>query len=338
MATDYDEFQANFAVIGLGGCGANQVNRLFNSGITSATTMIMNTDAKHLNIVKAHKKLLLGKSITKGLGAGGYPEIAAKATEASSREIEEMIAGYDMVCLCAGMGGGTGAGSAPVIAKMAKEQGSLVLAFVTYPFALERSRRQKADWSLKELVKNTDTTVIVENDRLLKFAPNATMDKAFEMVDNVMMNAVRGITDAVKVPSLINLDFADLKAVMRDGGAAAINIGAGQGHDMVDQAVKSTLAHPLMGYKVAGAKSAFVHVTGSEALSIENATRLAEGVTEPLDEKANVIFGARMVPGMGDRARLMSIVTGVTPTLGEYEVTMLEGRRERQVIELENML
>ncbi len=337
MAADYDEFQANFAVVGLGGGGTNTVNRLYNTGITSATTIAMNTDAKHLSIVHAHKKLLAGKTITRGLGAGGYPEIAAKAAEASAREIEELIAGYDMVFLCAGMGGGTGGGMAPVVAKMAKEQGSLVVAFVTYPFALERSRRQKADWSLKELVKNTDTTVIIENDRLLKFAPNATMDKAFEMVDNITVNAVKGITDAIKVPSLINLDFADLKAVMKDGGAAAINVGAGQGADMVDQAIKSTLTHPLLGYRMEGAKSAFVHVTGSEALSIENATRLAEGVTEALDDRANVIFGARVVPGIGNQAHIMSIVTGVTPMLGEYEVTMLEKRREMQAIELENM-
>ncbi len=335
MAADYDEFQANFAVVGLGGGGTNMVNRLYGTGITSATTIAMNTDAKHLGIVHAHKKLLVGKTITKGLGAGGYPEIAAKAAEASAREIEELIAGYDAVFLTAGMGGGSGGGMAPVVAKMAKEQGSLVVAFVTYPFALERSRRQKADWSLQELMKNTDTTVIIENDRLLKFAPNATMDKAFEMVDNIMVNAVKGMTDAIKIPSLINLDFADLKAVMQNGGAAAINVGAGQGADMVDQAVKSTLAHPLTGYKMAGAKSAFVHVTGSEALSIENATRLAEGVTAELDEKANVIFGARMVPGMGTRAHIMSIVTGVTPMLGEYEVTMLDNRKEKQALELD---
>lgn len=334
---DFDEFQANFAVVGVGGMGSNQVNRLFNSGIQSATTIAMNTDAKHLGITNAHRKLLLGKAITRGLGAGGYPEIAAKAAEASAREIEELISGYDLVFVCAGMGGGTGGGAASVVAKMAREQGSMVVSFVTYPFALERSRRKKADWSLQEVMKNSDTTIIIENDRLLSFAPNATMTKAFEMVDNITVNAVRGITDAIKVPSLINLDFADLKAVMKESGAAVISVGVGQGSDMIGQAVKSTLAHPLMGYRMEGAKSAFVHVAGSEALSIENATRLAEGVTSALDERANVIFGARVVPGIGNSVQVMSIVTGITPMLGEYEVTMLESKKEQQAIALENM-
>lgn len=333
MSVDFDEFTANFAVVGVGGMGCNQVNRLYNLGIKSATTLAMNTDAKHLGMINAHKKLLLGRDLTKGLGAGGFPEIAAKAAEASNREIRDMLAGYDTVFLCAGMGGGTGGGAGPEVARMAKEQGSMVVAFVTYPFALERSRRQKADWSMEQLSKNTDTMVIVENDRLLKFAPNATMLTAFEMVDNITVNAVKNITDAIKVPSLINLDYADLKAVMQDSGNAVISVGVGQGRDMVEQAIKSTLEHPLMGYDMEGSKSAFVHVTGSEALSIESATRIGEGVTEGMDDRANVIFGARVVPNLTSQVQVMSVITGIKPKLGEYEVSMLD---RKKAVELEN--
>lgn len=334
MSINYDEFTASFAVVGVGGEGSNQVNRLFNLGIQSATTIAMNTDAKHLNLIKAHKKLLLGKALTKGLGAGGYPEIAQKAAEASAKEIKEMIGGYDMIFLCAGMGGGTGGGAGPEIARMAKEQGSIVVSFVTYPFSLERSRRQKADWSIAQLSKNTDTMIIVENDRLLRFAPNATMTTAFEMVDNITVNAVKNITDTIKIPSLINLDFADLRTVMKDSGNAVISVGVGQGADMVDQAIKSTLAHPLMGYDMEGAKSAFVHVTGSSALSIENATRIGEGVTRGMDDAANVIFGARVLPDIGSQVQVMSVITGIKPKLGEYEVSMLQDKARK--VELEN--
>jgi cell division protein FtsZ len=312
-----NDFTAKLAVIGLGGQGSNLVNRLYNSGIKSATTIAMNTDAKHLNIVNAHKKLLLGKDITHGLGAGGYPEVGAKSADASRAEVLDLIQGYDMVFIAAGMGGGTGGGSAPLIAQMAREQGSLVVAFVTYPFSLERSRKAKADWGLQQLSKNADTTIVIENDRLLSYAPNLQMEKAFELIDNVTANAVKGIADTITLPSLINLDFADVRTVMRDAGTAVINIGSGSGTDRVNHVVKSTLDHPLLNVDLNGAKSALVHVIGGTSLTIQEATRIGEGVTEGLDPKANVIFGARLVPEMTDQIRVMSIITGVTPRIGQ---------------------
>ncbi|MCL5122795.1 MAG: cell division protein FtsZ [Candidatus Marsarchaeota archaeon] len=316
MDIDYEEFSSKFAVVGCGGEGSNQVNRLFNSGIKSAETIAINTDAKHLGITNAHKRLLIGKDITRGLGSGGYVELAAKAAEASLSDIQNAISGYDLVFLCAGMGGGTGGGVAPIVARTAREMGAVVVAFVTYPFALERNRKEKADWSLMQLNKNTDTTIIVENDRLLSYAPNLPMEKAFEIIDNITANAVKGITDTIKFPSLINLDFADLRTVMRDSGAAVINLGSGSGPDRVEHAIKSTLTHPLMSYDIAGAKSALIHVTGGATLSIDEATRIGEGVTEGLDAKANVIFGARLLPELKDQINVMSIVTGVKPMLG----------------------
>ncbi len=316
---DSTEFAAKLAVVGCGGAGSNLINRLYSSGIKSATTIALNTDAKHLNMINAQKKILIGKEITRGLGAGGYPEVGAKCAEASRREIVDAISGYDMVFLAAGMGGGTGGGSVPLIAQMAKEQGSLVVAFVTYPFSLERSRKQKADWGLEQLTKNADTTIVIENDRLLSYSPNLQIEKAFELVDNILVTAVRGISDTIMLPSLINLDFADLKAVMGGAGTAVINLGAGYGPDRVDKAIKSTLTHPLLDVDLEGAKSAMVHVTGGASLTIEEATRVGAGVTDNLDAKANVIFGARLVPELTDQIKVMSIVTGVRPKFGQSQ-------------------
>lgn len=326
---NFDEFSAKIGIVGVGGMGSNQINKLFNANIKSADTIAMNTDAKHLNMIKAHKKLLLGKSITKGLGAGGFVEVAAKAAEASAYEIKEAISKYDLLFLCAGMGGGTGGGAGPEIARMAKDEGALVVAFVTYPFSLERSRRDRADWSLKELARYADTTVIIENDRLLSYYRNLPMEKAFDIVDSITVNAVKGITDTIKMPSLINLDFADMRAILQNAGAAVISVGYGSEHNnLVESAVKSTLAHPLMGFDMEGSKSALVHVTGSPSLTIKEVTEIGEGITSALDSKANVIFGARVVPELNNQVYTMSIVTGIKPKLGEVEVDMNRKNKE----------
>jgi cell division protein FtsZ len=318
---DYDntDYIAKLAVIGVGGQGSNLINRLYTSGLKSARTIAMNTDAKHLNMIGADKKLLLGKSSTKGMGAGGYPEVAAKAASADIEEIRKAVSGYDMVFIGAGMGGGTGTGAAPVIAQAAKDEGALVAAFVTYPFALERSRKQKADWGIQALSKAADTTIIIENDRLLSYYPNLQMEKAFELVDSIAANAIRGIADTIMFPSLINLDFADVRSVMRDAGTAVISIGMGSGQDRVQSAISSTLEHPLLSVDVEGAKSAMIHVSGGASLTIEEATKIGEGVTSGLDEKANVIFGARLNPEDAHSIMVMSIITGVKAKLGgEY--------------------
>ncbi|HVC58570.1 MAG TPA: cell division protein FtsZ [Candidatus Acidoferrales bacterium] len=311
-----EEFTVRLGVVGVGGQGTNLVNRLYNSGIKSAKTISLNTDAKHLNMVNAHKKILIGKQLTRGLGAGGYPEMGMKAADVSRDEIRAAIEGLDMVFIAAGMGGGTGGGAAPIVAQLAKEQGSLVVAFVTYPFSLERSRKLKADWSLQQLNKNTDSTIIIENDRLLSYAPNLQIEKAFELIDNIAANAVKGIADTIMLPSLINLDYADLRNTLKDTGTAVINIGYGSGPDKVQRAIKSTLDHPLLNFEQEGSKGALVHVAGSESLTIEEATTVGAGVTANLDEKANVIFGARLSPELGDQIKVMSIIAGVKAKLG----------------------
>lgn len=308
---DYDLYTPKVAVVGAGGQGSNLVNRLFTNGIKSATTIAMNTDVGHLNMIKAHKKILLGKDITQGLGAGGFPEVAAKAAEVSKAEIEDALNGFDLVFICAGMGGGTGTGSAPIIAKTAREMGATVIATVTFPFALERSRKQKAEWGIEQLSKQADCTIVIENDKLLSYVPNLPIEKAFELVDNVTGNAVKGIADTITLPSLINLDFADLRNVVRNTGTAVISIGTGTGPGRIEQAIKSTRSHPLLSVDYEGAKGALLHVAGGSNLTISDATRLGEGVTSDLAPDANVIFGARMLPELGDSVRVMSIVTGV---------------------------
>ncbi len=338
MAETGDEYTARLAVVGLGGAGSNLVNRLYNSGIKSATTIALNTDAKHLNMIGAHKKILMGREITRGLGAGGFPEVGAKCAEASKNEILDAIDGCHMVFLAAGMGGGTGGGSAPIVAQMAREAGALVVAFVTYPFSLERSRKQKADWGLEQLTKNADTTIVIENDRLLSYSPNLQIEKAFELVDNILLNAVRGISDTIMLPSLINLDFADLRSIMGNTGTAVINIGAGYGPDRVERAINSTLSHPLMDVDLEGAKSAMVHVTGGTSLTIGEATRIGEGVTAALDPKANVIFGARLVPELADQVKVMSIVTGVKPRFNSAKMPEMSARTQNSFESLENLI
>lgn len=318
---DDQDFTAKLAVVGAGGQGCNLVNRLYTNGLKSATTIALNTDANHLKIVQAHKKLLIGGPLTRGLGAGGFPEIGAKAADVSREEIRQAVSGYNMVFIAAGMGGGTGGGSAPVIAEIARDEGALVVAFVTYPFALERSRKKKADWSIEQLSKQADTTVIIENDRLLSYAPNLPMEKAFDLIDSIASNAVRGIADTITMPSLINLDFADVRAVMGGAGTAMINVGHGYGVERVEKAVKSTVNHPLLDVDLEGAKSALVHVTGGTSLTIQEATSVGEGVTAGLADNANVIFGSRLEPEYKDQIRVMSIVTGVKARLGNTTFT-----------------
>ncbi len=318
---DYEDFSVKAAVVGVGGAGSNLINRMHSQGIKSATTIAMNTDAKHLSMIGADKKLLIGKDVTRGLGAGGFPEVAAKAADVSRVEIAEAIKDYNLIFMAVGLGGGTGGGAGPVVAEMARENGALVVTFATYPFSLERSRKVKADWSLERLSRSADSVILIENDRLLSYAPNLSIDKSFELVDNVASNAVKGIADAIKFPSLINIDFSDLGTVIRDSGIAMINIGFGTGSDKINNVINSTLKHPLLNVDMSGARSALVHIAGGTSLTIDEVTRVGSGVTEHLDDNANVIFGARLSPEMQDQIRVMSVVTGVKPQL-DYPVKM----------------
>ncbi len=310
-APKLDMQQVRISVIGVGGAGTNTVSRLHRMGIKSARTIALNTDANHLKMIEADRRVLIGKTITRGMGAGGFPEVGMKAAEASRDELAKMVADNELVFICAGMGGGTGTGAAPVVARLAKEAGAITVAMVTYPFALERARLDKADWGLDALRESCDTVVVIDNNRLVSYVPNLPMNQAFAVADTLVARAVKGIADTVMLPSLMNIDFADLRMIMSDAGVAAISIGEGQGTARVEAAVKSTLEHPLLDVSYAGSKGALILVSGGSQLSLGEAVRIGEEITEEFDKNAYVKWGARLNPELGDKIVVTAIVTGV---------------------------
>ncbi|MBI5046802.1 cell division protein FtsZ [Candidatus Micrarchaeota archaeon] len=308
---DMENSSVRIAVLGVGGAGCNCVNRVFNGGIKSATTMAINTDGKHLNMIQAHKKILAGRTITRGLGAGGDTNIARKCAESDREMLRKEIGENELVFLCAGMGGGTGGGMAPVIAEIAKEQGGIVVAMVTYPFALERVRIKKAQQSLQELVKVCDTVVVIDNNRLASYVPNLPINKAFELADSITTRAVTGISDTIMFPSLINVDYADVRTVMEKGGLSMISLGHGTGHKKVDDVVKDTLEHPLLDVDYEGAKGCLIHLEGGPDLSLGDAIKAGELLTQSFDSESSIKMGARINPSLQDSVRITAIITGV---------------------------
>ncbi len=308
---DLENSSIRISVLGVGGAGCNCVNRLFQNGIKSAKTYAINTDGKHLNMVGAHKKVLLGKTITRGLGAGGDTGVAKKCAEVDRDMLRREIGENELVFLCAGMGGGTGGGAAPIVAQIAKEQGAIVVAMVTYPFALERVRIKKAQASLAELERVCDTVVVIDNNRLAAYVPNLPVNKAFELADSITTRAVTGIADTIMFPSLINVDYADVKTVMQGGGLSMISLGHGSGHNKVEDVVKDTLEHPLLDVNYEGAKGCLIHLEGGPDLSLGDAIKAGELLTQSFDEAASVKMGARISPNMQDSMSITAIITGV---------------------------
>ncbi len=308
---DFKPSHVKISVVGCGGAGTNTVSRLHQMGLKSAETIAINTDANHLKLVEADRKLLIGSSITKGLGAGGFPEVGMKCAEQARGKLAEILSGSELVFITAGMGGGTGTGAAPVVAQVAKENGALTVGVVTFPFALERARLDKADWGLEALAAICDTVVIIDNNRLVQYVPNLPMNQAFAVADTLVAKAVKGIADTIMLPSLVNIDFADVRAILGNGGMAMISVGEASGRDRVPSVVKNTLEHPLLDVEYAGSKGALIHVQGGAQLSLGDVTTIGEGITEAFDQRANVIWGARVNPDMGDRVVVTSIITGV---------------------------
>jgi len=308
---EVDDSTVRIAVLGVGGAGCNCVNRITENGIKSARTIAINTDGKHLNMVRAHQKFLAGRTITRGLGAGGDLNIARKCAESDREALKREIGENELVFLCAGMGGGTGSGMSPTIAQIAREQGAIVVAMVTYPFALERVRIKKAQEALGELVKVCDTVVVIDNNRLAKFAPNLPINKAFELADSITTRAVTGISDTIMFPSLLNVDYADVQSVMKGGGLSMISLGHSSGHDKVESVVKDTLEHPLLDVNYEGAKGALIHLEGGPDLSLGDAIKAGESLTKTFDENASVKMGARINPNMVGSLSMTAIITGV---------------------------
>ncbi|MFA6530518.1 MAG: cell division protein FtsZ [Candidatus Micrarchaeia archaeon] len=298
-------------VLGVGGAGCNCVDRLMKSNVKSAQAYGINTDGKHLHQIKAHKKILIGKTVTRGLGAGGDPAMAKKAAEADREMLKKEIGENELVFLVAGMGGGTGGGAAPVIAQIAKEQGAIVIAIVTYPFALERVRIKKAQQSIQELIGACDTVIVIDNNKLTSYVPNLPIDKAFELVDLITIRAVTGISETIMFPSLINVDYADVRTVMENGGLAMISLGEASGVDRIDNVIKDTLQHPLLDVSYEGAKGALIHIEGGVDLSLGDAIKIGTKITESFDNSASVKMGARVNTNLREGIRVTAIITGV---------------------------
>lgn len=303
--------KAKIAVIGCGGAGQNAVTRLTEMGVEGATTVSLNTDAKHLAVGKADKKILIGKELTRGLGCGGYPEVGKKAAEESRNEIKEAIEGVDLLFAIAGLGKGTGTGSIPVACEIAKSMGAIVIAVVTMPFKLEGSRISKAEDGLASLRQVCDTAIVIENDKLLKWAGNMSIQQAFAIADELIAAMVKGITETITLPSLVNLDYADVKAVMHAGGVAAIGVGESNSSDRAKDAIMKALQNPLLDVDYTGAQGALVHITGGPDLKLDEVNEIGEAVAKNLDPSAQVFWGARILPEFEGKLQVISIITGV---------------------------
>ncbi len=311
---NFDELRAgkaNIKVIGVGGMGGNAVTWLFNKGIDGATIYAANTDALHLSVTKADEKILIGKELTRGLGAGGNPKIGREAAKEAVVDLKKSVGGADMVFIIAGLGGGTGTGAAPVIAQLAKETGSVVISVVTMPFESEKARIDKAEFGLQELREVTDTCIVLDNNRLVDIAGQLPIEQAFAVANELVSTMVKGIVETITLPSLINLDYADVSAIMRDGGVAVIGIGEADTQDRVNEAVKQALTHPLLDVDYAGASGALIHVTCGPDLKLEEFDLIGRIVSENLSPDAQVIIGARISKDFVGKVRVITIMTGV---------------------------
>ncbi|MEM3369896.1 MAG: cell division protein FtsZ [Candidatus Micrarchaeia archaeon] len=312
MVKEYSTSGVKIAIVGVGGGGCNTIKRLIDYGMKGPELIAINTDRIHLDTIKQPaKKILIGQSITRGLGAGGYPDIAQKSAEASKPDIEAALSDVDLVFLVAGMGGGTGTGAAPVVAEVAKKNGAIVVSIVTYPFRIERARLQKAKEGIENLKKVSDTLVIIDNQKLLDFVPNLPIEQTFMIADEITARAVRGISETLLNPSLINLDFADLTTIMTGGGISMIAVGEGKGISKVEEVVKNTLDHRLLDVDPTGAKGVLLHITGGPDMTLGDANTVGEMITSEVDPYANVIYGARMDQSYLGRIEVIAIFTGL---------------------------
>ena len=303
--------QANIKVIGVGGAGNNMVSWLYRKGIQGAEIVACNTDKQHLDISESDHKVLLGPDLTRGLGCGGFPQKGAEAAKETMHELKQVLQGADMIFICAGMGGGTGTGAAPVVAKMAKEMDAIVIGTVTMPLDIEKARVDKAEFGLQQLRQVTDTVIVIDNNRLVQIAGNLPLKQAFAVANELVSTMIKGIVETIAVPSLVNLDYADVKAIMQGGGVSVIGIGESDTEHRVDEAVKRALSNPLLDVTYEGATGALIHITGGEDLTLDEVNRVGEIVTQALDPDSQVIWGARVNEEMNNRLRVMTIITGV---------------------------
>ncbi len=315
------EDNAQIKVIGVGGGGGNAVNRMIEAGLKGVSYIVVNTDKQALNASVAETKVQIGEKLTRGLGAGANPETGMKAAEENIEEIIKYFDGVDMVFITAGMGGGTGTGAAPVIAKAAKEMGILTVGVVTKPFTFEGSKRRKhAELGIEYLKQYVDSLVVVPNDRLLQISEkNTTMKEAFGMADDVLRQGIQGITDLITESGVINLDFADVKTVMSDRGIAHMGVGTGRGENRVIDAVKEAIGSPLLETSIDGAKAILLNIMGGYDLGMLEANEAADLIEKAAARDANIIFGASIKEDLEDEIRITVIATGFDDGEAEAE-------------------
>ena len=328
IKTNESEAAARIIVVGVGGGGNNAVNRMIDEQIAGVEFIAVNTDKQALQLCKAPTLMQIGEKLTKGLGAGAQPEVGEKAAEESAEEISAALKGADMVFVTCGMGGGTGTGAAPVVARIAKEQGALTVAVVTKPFRFEsRTRMANALAGIDKLKENVDTMIVIPNDKLLEVVDRrTTMPEALKKADEVLQQGIQGITDLINVPSLINLDFADIQTVMKDKGIAHIGIGEGRGDDKALEAVKQAVASPLLETTIQGASHVIINISGD--ITLMDASDAAYYVQELAGENANIIFGAMYDDTRSDEATITVIATGLHNVGGS--ASKLKARLEGQ--------
>lgn len=299
-------------VVGTGGAGNNTISRLLETGVKGVTTVAINTDAQDLLFTQADEKVLIGRNITNGLGAGGDPQIGEEAAKESMEEIKASLESSDMVFITCGLGGGTGTGSAPIIAEVAKALGALTISIVTLPFTEEGIIRwNNAREGLTKLKKSSDTVIVVQNDKLLETVPDLPLNEAFRVADEILSKAVKGIAELVTQKGLVNLDFADIQSIMREGGTAMIGVGESGTGEKTIEAVEKAIKNPLLDMDITGAKSALIHITGGPNMSIREAKMVMKAVAQRLHPSAKIIWGARVDEKIKDTIRVMLIATGL---------------------------
>lgn len=312
---------AKILVVGCGGAGNNQVTRIQKKQVAGAETVAINTDKQHLEMSSADRKVLVGRDLTRGLGAGGKPEKGERAAEENRAELRSMFKDADMVFLTAGMGGGTGTGVTPVLAEIAKKEGCIVIGTVTMPFEIEGARMSKAEEGLYKLRQHVDTAIVIENDKLLDIAGDMPLDQAFGVADELITTMIKGITETISKPSLVNLDYADVQAVMNEGGVAVVGYGESDTANKGKEAIHEALSNPLLDVEFDGANGALLHVAGGEDLTLNEINDVGQRVKQKLDHGAQVIWGARIREELHGKLQVISIITGVESpyVLGELE-------------------
>ncbi len=307
---------ASIKVVGVGGAGTNAVNRMVDSGLQGVQFIAVNTDKQALTLCKADEKIQIGEKVTKGLGAGANPDVGQKAAEESKEDVADALKGCDLVFVTCGMGGGTGTGAAPVIAEVARDMGILTIGVVSKPFMFEgRQRMRNAEAGIERLKAHVDTLVVVPNDRLLNVVTKGTtMTEAFKIADDTLRQGIQGISDLIAMPSLINLDFADVRTVMQSRGLAHMGIGIGKGENRMVEAAKMAISSPMLETSIDGARAVLINITGGPDTSIIDINEAAQLITAAADEDANIIFGAGIDENMSDEVKITVIATGFEKT------------------------